>query len=197
MSGLAMNEIQKLAKGLDVSRDFGYSNVVGSAVVYFDWLLTLDAEIKLVWNAKGSKMKVLYLLTRYLPLVYSPLLLYYRFGNPTVSECTAVYRSIGILFTVAAICAALVVTLRTWAVWDLKKPMTYLLFGTYTVTSILILVLYIISWKYTSHSVISGLPLGCIPEFQSFYLPAGFVSEAAYDTLILLLMLVRGASLLL
>ncbi|XP_006460535.1 hypothetical protein AGABI2DRAFT_117478 [Agaricus bisporus var. bisporus H97] len=86
MSGLSNFDIQKLAKGLEVSRDFGYSNVVGSAVVYFDWLLTLDAEIRLVWNAKGSKMKVLYLLTRYLPLVYSPLLLYYRFGNPTVSE---------------------------------------------------------------------------------------------------------------
>ncbi|KAF7775846.1 hypothetical protein Agabi119p4_4239 [Agaricus bisporus var. burnettii] len=100
------------------------------------------------------------------------------------------------MFTIGAICAAFIVTIRTWAVWGKEKYMTYLLFGTYTVASVLILVFFILSVEYTTHPVFNlGLALGCNPKFETPYLPTAFVVEAVYDTAILLLMLIRGASL--
>ncbi|KAF7783278.1 hypothetical protein Agabi119p4_2654 [Agaricus bisporus var. burnettii] len=178
--------IAKAADGLQTSRIINYALMASVVIVYYDWLLTFDSEVKLIWNAKGVKIKLLYLPARYLPLAHSLPYLYYRFGSPTASES---------MFVVGVICAALVVTLRTWAVWGMMRPMTYLLFGSYTVASVLILVFYIVSLKYTSHSVISWLPLGCIGEYQSYYLPAAFVVDATYETVILLFMLIRGASL--
>ncbi|EKM75952.1 hypothetical protein AGABI1DRAFT_131674 [Agaricus bisporus var. burnettii JB137-S8] len=183
-----------LAKGLEISRNFNYANLAAFTAVYFDWLLTFDSEVKLIWNAQGAKMKILYLFTRYLPLAYSPPYLYYRFGNSTSSECTALYKGIGSAFGVSSICAALVVTIRTWAVWGMNKPITYTLFGTYTVAASLILGFFAVSLKYTTHDVeATGILKGCIPDIGSLYLPASFVVHAAYDAIILLLMLIRAA----
>ncbi|EKM81390.1 hypothetical protein AGABI1DRAFT_127395 [Agaricus bisporus var. burnettii JB137-S8] len=142
--------IAKAADGLQTSRIINYALMASVVIVYYDWLLTFDSEVKLIWNAKGVKIKLLYLPARYLPLAHSLPYLYYRFGSPTASECTAMYQAIGTMFVVGVTCAALVVTLRTWAVWGMMRPMTYLLFGSYTVASVLILVFYIVSLKYTS-----------------------------------------------
>ncbi|EKM82181.1 hypothetical protein AGABI1DRAFT_105505, partial [Agaricus bisporus var. burnettii JB137-S8] len=176
----ALQLVEEIAKGLQVSRN----------VNYFDWLLVSESEIRLVWNAEGVKMKVLYSLTRYLPIIYFPLLV------PFISAC----------FTIATHSAALVVTIRTWAVWGKAKYMTYILFGTYAVVFALILVFYIISLKYTSQflfghaadpEVFRGFPFGCVPKYTSRYLPAALMVEAVYDTgsIITALMLIRGISL--
>ncbi|XP_006460455.1 hypothetical protein AGABI2DRAFT_117401 [Agaricus bisporus var. bisporus H97] len=187
---------EELAIRLQDARNVNYVNLAGFIIVYFDWLLTFDSEIRLIWSVEGVKMKVLYAFTRYLPLTYFPLFFHYHFitGHP-VSECNKLYQTVGLMFTIAAICAALIVTIRTWAVWGKEKYMTYLLFGTYTVASVLILVFFILSVEYTTHPVLNlGLALGCNPKFETLYLPAAFVVEAVYDTAILLLMVIRGAS---
>ncbi|EKM82021.1 hypothetical protein AGABI1DRAFT_126369 [Agaricus bisporus var. burnettii JB137-S8] len=172
---------KELAKGLLISRNINYATLAGFVTAYFDWLLTFDSEIKLIWNAKGVKMKVLYPITRYLPLVYSFVYLHYRFGHSTTSECDTLYKAGGTMFILAAIGAELIVTLRTWAVWGMAKPMAYALFGAATATAVLSFVLWIISWRDISHLVISWLPLGCVPHYAS-YVPIVFVVEAAYDS---------------
>ncbi|KAF7776837.1 hypothetical protein Agabi119p4_5230 [Agaricus bisporus var. burnettii] len=186
---------EELAIRLQDARNVNYVHLSGFIIVYFDWLLTFDSEIRLIWNMEGTQMKALYLLTRYLPLVYFPLSLHYRFstGFPE-SKCNAIYQAVGAMFTIGAICVALIVTIRTWAVWGKAKYMTYLLFGTYTVASALIIILYRLSLEYTTHPVFEGLALGCNPKIETYYLPAAFVVEVVYDTAILLLMLIRGAS---
>ncbi|XP_006460453.1 hypothetical protein AGABI2DRAFT_117399 [Agaricus bisporus var. bisporus H97] len=211
---------KELAEGLHTSRTVNYAHLSGFIIVllrqYFDWILTFDSEVRLIWSVEGVKMKVLYSLTRYLPLAYFPLFLNYRLiTGHSESECNALYQAVGLMFTIGAICAALIVTIRTWAVWGKAKYMTYLLFGTYTVASVLILVFFILSVEYTTrvfysvllhtatemqnHSaadpVFKEFALGCNPKFETPYLPAAFVVEAVYDTAILLLMLIRGASL--
>lgn len=80
--------------------------------------------------------------------------------------------------------------------------MTYLLFGTYTVASALIIILYILSLEYTTRvfystllhietemynrffadPVFEGLALGCNPKIETYHLPAAFVIEVVYDT---------------
>lgn len=101
-----------------------------------------------------------------------------------------------------------VAAVRTWAVWAMEKRITYVLFGTYTMASAFIMILYIMSLRNTSgmssfirhllckdtelragsfafcaEQIISGVgfPLGCNPQFDGFNLPAAFVVEAAFD----------------
>ncbi|EKM75953.1 hypothetical protein AGABI1DRAFT_131675 [Agaricus bisporus var. burnettii JB137-S8] len=190
-----LSKAEALANGLEISRNFNYATLAAFMAVYFDWLLTFDSEVKLIWNAQGLKMKILYLLTRYLSLLYSLPCLYYRFGNATTSECKTLFEGIGSMFAVSAVCAALVVTIRTWAVWGMSKPMTYILFGTFAVTASLILGFFVVgSLKDTTHlEDPTGILVGCTPDIGGLYLPASFVVHAAYDAIILLLMLIRAA----
>ncbi|KAF7783287.1 hypothetical protein Agabi119p4_2663 [Agaricus bisporus var. burnettii] len=190
-----LSKAKALANGLEISRNFNYATLAAFMAVYFDWLLTFDSEVKLIWNAQGIKMKILYLLTRYLPLSFFLPYLYYRFGNATSSECKTLLDGIGSMFVVSAICAALVVAIRTWAIRGMSKPITYILFGTYAVTASLILGFFVVgSLKDTTHyEDPTGILMGCIPDYGGVYLPASFVVHAAYDAIILLLMLIRAA----
>lgn len=45
----------------------------------FDWLLTLEMEISLVWTSRWNVTKVLYFLTRYLPFIDSSIVMYRKF----------------------------------------------------------------------------------------------------------------------
>ncbi|XP_006462138.1 hypothetical protein AGABI2DRAFT_119000 [Agaricus bisporus var. bisporus H97] len=187
--------IKELAKALQISRNVNYATLAGLVTAYFDWLLTFDSEVRLIWNANGVKIKVLYMITRYLPLVCPFLNLYYRFGDATTSECDALYKAGGTMFAVSAIGAALIVTLRTWAIWATAKPVIYALFGIVTVTVVLCFVLLFISWRDINHLTVAlNLPFGCIPRYGSI-VPAAFLVEAAYDLVILLLLVTRAASL--
>lgn len=55
----------------------------------FDWLLTLDSEILLVWRSKWNTTKVLYLLARYLPFTSFPIILSRKF-YPRIYYATGV-----------------------------------------------------------------------------------------------------------
>lgn len=56
----------------------------------FDWLLTLDLEVPLVWGSPRSGTKLLFILTRYLAFIDVSLIIYcklYNSHNPRVWTC--------------------------------------------------------------------------------------------------------------
>ncbi|KAG2359373.1 hypothetical protein BDR07DRAFT_220155 [Suillus spraguei] len=50
---------------------FSYWTVAAAAVVVYDWALTLGQEIELIWRQRWSLMTVLYLVIRYIGILYS------------------------------------------------------------------------------------------------------------------------------
>lgn len=52
---------------------FSYWTVAAGVVVIYDWVLTLGLEIELIWRQHWSLMTVLYLVTRYIGILYSVL----------------------------------------------------------------------------------------------------------------------------
>ncbi|KAJ3565385.1 hypothetical protein NP233_g7665 [Leucocoprinus birnbaumii] len=66
------------------------------SVMCLEWLQNLDLEILVVWNSSWSPLKVLYLLTRYSPLLCWPVFYYFLFGSQGVnlSTCKALIRYI-------------------------------------------------------------------------------------------------------
>ncbi|KAJ3555243.1 hypothetical protein NP233_g12253 [Leucocoprinus birnbaumii] len=83
-----------------------------------DWLLTFRLESSLIWPAKWSNIKILYLLTRYLPIIDVFIVMYHQFDpSLSVTACKATYESACWLAIFGIALAEIILTVRTWAVW--------------------------------------------------------------------------------
>ncbi|KAG2126647.1 hypothetical protein BD769DRAFT_1776014 [Suillus cothurnatus] len=55
---------------INQNRAVGYWSIAASIVVVYDWVLTLGQEIELIWKQRWSLMTVLYLVIRYIGILY-------------------------------------------------------------------------------------------------------------------------------
>lgn len=80
--------------------------VLYSAVVYADLLVSLPREIKYIWRAKWSLLKVLYICLRWYCTFYSSFLLWMLYGPWTTSSCQPAYHMVPFLgmFEVGWVC---------------------------------------------------------------------------------------------
>jgi hypothetical protein len=53
----------------------------------YDWLLTTDSELTHVWSRRWGIIEILYIITRYLPFVDTPVMLIYREDPIVISWC--------------------------------------------------------------------------------------------------------------
>ncbi|KAJ7168447.1 hypothetical protein C8R46DRAFT_1217860 [Mycena filopes] len=93
-----------------------YMHVVNLTILLFDYCLTLNAEISLIWSSKWSISKILFFATRYSPAFEVPILLYYSLvSNLSFERCSQLEAasSWGTVFGMAA--AEAVLILRTYA----------------------------------------------------------------------------------
>ncbi|KAF9033055.1 hypothetical protein BDZ89DRAFT_947948, partial [Hymenopellis radicata] len=91
----------------------------------YDYLLTLDQEVELVWRAKWNVTKILYLATRYLPFVDIVVVLWHQvMPNMSLNDCSVAYKINGWMITLGISLAEAILTLRTWAVWNRHPYLT-------------------------------------------------------------------------
>ncbi|KAF9012072.1 hypothetical protein BDQ17DRAFT_1233336, partial [Cyathus striatus] len=50
----------------------------------YEYFITLDLEIKYIWNARWTYIKIIYLATRYLPFIDTSLVLFSWSYLPTI-----------------------------------------------------------------------------------------------------------------
>lgn len=161
-----------------------------------DWLLTFEMEVSLVWTAKWNTTKILYFLTRYLPFIDTSVVMYHQFGFALpISVCRTTYQYAAWMFVVGMACAELILTLRTWAVWEKDKRLSYflpILFCTVWTAGFIIMGFYL---RGTQH-IASPLPqlFGCIVLDANHILSACYILLMVYDACILFLMVIRGIS---
>ncbi|KAG2086724.1 hypothetical protein BD769DRAFT_491643 [Suillus cothurnatus] len=55
---------------INQNRAVSYWSIAASIVIVYDWILTLGQEIKLIWKQCWSLMTVLYLVIRYIGILY-------------------------------------------------------------------------------------------------------------------------------
>ncbi|KAG2092655.1 uncharacterized protein F5147DRAFT_779593 [Suillus discolor] len=58
---------------IEFDRAESYYTVVSTVAVIYDWVLTFDQEVELVWKRRWSVMSVLYLILRYCGIIYAVL----------------------------------------------------------------------------------------------------------------------------
>ncbi|KAF8632903.1 hypothetical protein AX17_004749, partial [Amanita inopinata Kibby_2008] len=89
-----------------------------ATILVFDYFLTLEIEISLMWNSPWTPTKILFLLTRYLPFIDVPIALYHQFApSITANTCVLTYQISGWMFASGIIIAEIILTIRTWALW--------------------------------------------------------------------------------
>ncbi|KAH9939938.1 hypothetical protein B0H21DRAFT_755538 [Amylocystis lapponica] len=95
-----------------------YCIIASTALLFFDWAITLTAEVPRIWCRKISGVTVIFLLNRYVALaeritfVTSVLI-------PTLSNqsCVYVLRLDDSLTTLGAVISSVFIVLRVWGIW--------------------------------------------------------------------------------
>ncbi|KAF4607564.1 hypothetical protein EYR38_001636 [Pleurotus pulmonarius] len=84
----------------------------------YDYFLMLSSEIKYVWQAGWGIGKVLYLLSRYPILIFSPTRVYMvTIHVVSDTECRALYELTGCVLVFAMVIAENILVVRVWSLW--------------------------------------------------------------------------------
>ncbi|KAJ3572590.1 hypothetical protein NP233_g2982 [Leucocoprinus birnbaumii] len=186
--------LQEVIVGVERSRQVNYCNVASITIMALDWLLTFEMEVSLIWTAKWNTTKILYFLTRYLPFIDTSIVIYHQFGYALpVSVCKTTYQYAAFMFVFGMAFAELILTLRTWAVWEKDRRLTYALpalFAAVWISGFTIIGFYLRS----THHMASPVPqlFGCIVQDANQILASCYILLMGYDACILALMVVRG-----
>ncbi|KAF7775878.1 hypothetical protein Agabi119p4_4271 [Agaricus bisporus var. burnettii] len=188
---------EDIKAAVEVAINSQYTDLASLTILVFDWMLTFPSEVELVWGSKWSAMTILYFLTRYIPFVYLPANTRYIFNEGfTLSECKMLYSTVSSLFWIGILFAQLILTIRTWVIWGKSKKLAYWLFGLYGSVCIIIVTLSTFHLEGTLHGPGETYSNSCDATTQksSRCLGAALTILAAYETVILTLIVVRGLS---
>ncbi|KAL4263208.1 hypothetical protein AB1N83_007223 [Pleurotus pulmonarius] len=95
-----------------------YISVSSAAFLTYDYFLMLSSEIKYVWQAGWGIGKVLYLLSRYPILIFSPTRVYMvTIHVVSDTECRALYELTGCVLVFAMVIAENILVVRVWSLW--------------------------------------------------------------------------------
>jgi len=100
-----------------------YFNVAPAALFLYDYFLTLDQEISLVWRRPRSIHNILFVLTRYLPFIDTITFVIYKLSVPflTVRICRIIYPIQAALCVVGVCSSEAILLNRSAAVWGNNK----------------------------------------------------------------------------
>ncbi|GJE99949.1 hypothetical protein PsYK624_162250 [Phanerochaete sordida] len=99
-------------------RAVSYISVSTLALLVYDYLLTLESEVKLIWSSKWSLTKLLFFLTRYLAFVDVAMVAYIHVAHDVPQGmCKIMSDTVGWMVLWGIGVAELVVIVRTWAIW--------------------------------------------------------------------------------
>jgi len=180
-----------------------YISVAAAAVLLFDYLLTLNQEIKLIWKRPFSAITILFFITRYSPFIDTTAVLVHYLGNLKSEHlCVAMYH-IQAAFYLIGVCASEgILVARTAAVWGNSKRVFWGL------TTLLVLIagaaIYL-EEKYISVSSIVGTSISVdgvtvnlvcplIVKSSAPYLAGPWILVLAFETILICLIVPKAIS---
>jgi len=111
-----------LIRGLEDIKTIHYTQLCSACIVIFDHLITLDAEINLIWPSSWTLGKTLFLLNRYYSLAAVVFNTYALFvPTKTNSFCLNYYKWQGWTGLVACMLAEAILQTRLYALYSLNK----------------------------------------------------------------------------
>ncbi|KAF7974356.1 hypothetical protein HWV62_12308 [Athelia sp. TMB] len=109
--------------------------VFSACVLVYDYFLTFDSEVTLIWGEPWKTLKILFLLSRYLPFVDTVLVFLDHFLLSSQNGCSALSTAEGLMFAIGSCITEYIFAVRTWAMWGFDRKV-----------GVCLLVLYIGTW---------------------------------------------------
>ncbi|KZP01202.1 hypothetical protein CALVIDRAFT_559836 [Calocera viscosa TUFC12733] len=175
-----------------------YGICMAGTLTAYDYILTFKQERDLIWKAKWTPVKALFLFIRYSIILDMIGFFYIDFGRQVSDRsCTVVTTTVLANIGMVYLCAALVIALRTWAIWECDRICGAIIAVAWS--AIVVLTVY-----FTVYCIqgVSGFGIsdfagfaGCgeknTPESLSAVLKS-YIALATYEGLIFLVTVIRG-----
>ncbi|KZP19209.1 hypothetical protein FIBSPDRAFT_892990 [Athelia psychrophila] len=121
---LGLSFAPALAQNVDRERiessaraEHSFSN---ACFLVYDYILTFDSEVTLIWGEPWKSLKVLFLLSRYLPFADTVVLFLYHSAS-SQSECRALKFGLIMLSAIGICITEYIFAVRTWAMWGFDR----------------------------------------------------------------------------
>ncbi|KAF8134204.1 hypothetical protein K438DRAFT_1883440 [Mycena galopus ATCC 62051] len=145
---------------VDRALALNYAQVSSVAILVFDYALTFNLEVSLIWGSKWSLPKVLFLLSRYSPVIDVPL------ACSRLNAANVYFRKGGTAFGISGAQAILIV--RTYALSGCRRSVGIVFTSIWAVglsATIVLVAFYVRSTVHTP-SPFQGIP-GCYQAASS------------------------------
>jgi len=111
-----------------------YMNFASLAVFVYDYLLTLELELTLIWSSDWSIGKILFLLSRYSTFIDVPLILYFTMKpDIPVVQCSPICHLSTWFYIFGIVMAEAILVLQTYALWACSRRIKIFLVVQYIV----------------------------------------------------------------
>ncbi|KAF8995823.1 hypothetical protein BDQ17DRAFT_1545022 [Cyathus striatus] len=143
-----------------------YLRAATLAVLVYEYLLTFDLEVDFVWKRDWSIVKILFILTRYLPFFDATIILALQFlPHVSVAKCKILYPIVCFL-SIGGLIAEAVLTLRTWAVCGGQKRLGILLaifsMGIFSGHTVLVGFFSLVKLRFDLQDTLDTILQGCL-----------------------------------
>lgn len=170
--------------------------VVACVVLWaYDYSLTFASEVSLIWDSPWTPLKVLYIFSRYWSSVALCILIYYHFSDDiTVERCLVAERFMTWSLNISMCSAEIILTIRTWAVWERSRKVTIflcLLFAAIWIPTFILMGF----WEGTIHySAVPReiVPSGCWPEMTSSLYFINYILLAIFEGVLLIMISIKA-----
>ncbi|KAJ3792493.1 hypothetical protein GGU11DRAFT_505513 [Lentinula aff. detonsa] len=167
-----------------------YANLAGGALLFYDYLLTLDDEIEFIWKKQWSIGKALFIMSRYYPLIATVVVNnYVLFGSLTTSVSIQYGKWQGWSGLATCMLVETILQMRLYALYFLNKKILLLMVISFVVssgsTALVLVKLYI------GHITVQPEIPFCLPTLPA-YCYAVWIPRLAFDTFLCVLALARG-----
>ncbi|KAF9450322.1 hypothetical protein P691DRAFT_773973 [Macrolepiota fuliginosa MF-IS2] len=162
-----------------------WTDMATMVVTVYEWLITLDMEIRLIWRREWSFTKVMYLLNRYSVVVDFVLNCFRSYGEH-VPACRPLFQATAVIYIIGLFLSEYTLAMRVCAVWKMNKIVIASLASVYVVS---------FAWTLTSFSIMlhsveffTFLPFGgCLSKIEGSTLWINYVILFIYDVAMLVL----------
>ncbi|TFK63432.1 hypothetical protein BDN72DRAFT_321713 [Pluteus cervinus] len=192
MSLSVLNLLETGVRDIQLTR---YAALASSVIIVYDHLITIDAEVTLIWRSSWSLGKVLFIINRYYTLLSVAYYDYALFSPYLTDEVSLIFfKWQGWTGLFAFVIAEIILQMRLYALYFLNKKvlflMVFLFVGSVSASGVILALLLQKITMVDSHpgaGIVFCTPTGLSHSFWTFWVPL-----LGFETFLCIMALFRG-----
>ncbi|KAJ3982718.1 hypothetical protein F5890DRAFT_323171 [Lentinula detonsa] len=169
-----------------------YTNLAGSTLLFYDYLLTLDDEIEFIWKKSWSIGKILFIISRYYSLIATVVI-----SNMALFQ--SLTESVSIQYShwqawsglISCMIVEVILQMRLYALYFLDKKILTLMVVSFIISSGSTASVLVMMYKSGPSTLHNPQVSFCSPDL-AIYCYAVWIPRLAFETFLCILALIRG-----